>query len=71
MTVHENLPLGRTRPAHGAREAGLADVFAPSPVLEEQHAQHSGSLSGGEQQMCALGSGARTSACEFAPASLP
>ena len=56
MTVMENLLLG----AHGEgaraeRERSLAYVLTLFPVLAERRAQLAGSLSGGEQQMCAIG----------------
>jgi len=56
MTVHENLLLG----AHPSRaraqlEERLAYVHRLFPVLAERRAQLAGSLSGGEQQMCAIG----------------
>jgi branched-chain amino acid transport system ATP-binding protein len=54
--VKENLELGaygpRARP-HAARN--LERVFTMFPKLAERHAQIAGSLSGGEQQMCAIG----------------
>ena len=56
MTVLENLRLGaylRTDEAGVART--LQMVFAAFPRLEERQAQRSGSLSGGEQQMLAIG----------------
>ena len=56
MTVEENLLLGafskRSRP-HTAES--LADVFELFPVLAQRCKQPAGSMSGGEQQMCALG----------------
>jgi branched-chain amino acid transport system ATP-binding protein len=56
LTVRENLELGayhpRARPAAGRN---LARVFAMFPRLEERASQLAGSLSGGEQQMCAIG----------------
>jgi branched-chain amino acid transport system ATP-binding protein len=56
LTVRENLELGaygaRARP-HAARN--LARVFAMFPRLAERSGQLAGSLSGGEQQMCAIG----------------
>ena len=59
MTVHENLLLGATaRPRRkaGARvEEDLARVFALFPRLQERTRQLAGTLSGGEQQMLALG----------------
>jgi len=55
MTVLENLRLGLT--ALGARPATypLARVFALFPTLAQRTAQLAGSLSGGEQQMLAIG----------------
>jgi branched-chain amino acid transport system ATP-binding protein len=56
MTLTENLLLGATTPrARGERDATLAYVYRLFPVLEERAAQLAGSLSGGEQQMCAIG----------------
>ena len=56
MTVAENLLLGATSPrGRGAREATLKYVYSLFPVLEERRVQLAGSLSGGEQQMCAIG----------------
>jgi len=56
MTVSENLLLGAHTPrARTAREATLKYVYTLFPVLEERRAQLAGSLSGGEQQMCAIG----------------
>jgi branched-chain amino acid transport system ATP-binding protein len=56
MTVAENLLLG----AHGdrarsERDRTLAHVYGLFPVLGERRTQLAGSLSGGEQQMCAIG----------------
>ena len=56
MTVAENLALGAHTPrARGAREETLRYVYRLFPVLEERGTQLAGSLSGGEQQMCAIG----------------
>jgi len=56
LTVRENVELGaygaRARP-HAARN--LEKVFALFPRLRERSRQLAGSLSGGEQQMCAIG----------------
>ncbi len=58
MTVRENLELGaRTRAARQARAHTLARVFDLFPRLREREAQLAGTLSGGEQQMCAIGRG--------------
>ncbi len=56
MTVLENLELG-AYPSHQRtrmRES-LARVFALFPRLDERRSQKAGSLSGGEQQMLAIG----------------
>ncbi len=55
MTVRENLQLGATTadPAHFA--ADEERVFAMFPILKERAEQRGGTLSGGEQQMLAIG----------------
>ena len=56
MTVTENLLLGaHTMRARAGRDATLKYVYGLFPVLEERATQLAGSLSGGEQQMCAIG----------------
>ena len=56
MTLRENLELGaRTRAARQARARTLDRVFELFPRLLEREAQLAGTLSGGEQQMCAIG----------------
>ncbi|HKW93842.1 MAG TPA: ABC transporter ATP-binding protein [Methylomirabilota bacterium] len=56
MTVHENLLLGAHAPEARAAQAGSLDyVLGLFPVLGERATQLAGSLSGGEQQMCAIG----------------
>jgi branched-chain amino acid transport system ATP-binding protein len=56
MSVAENLLLGAHSPrARGARDETLRYVYTLFPVLEERRGQLAGSLSGGEQQMCAIG----------------
>ena len=58
LTVLENLELGSYRGAARARRReGLEAVLALFPVLRERRRQLAGSLSGGEQQMVALGRG--------------
>ena len=56
MTVEDNLLLGayskRARPARGRT---IADVYALFPRLGERRQQLAGTLSGGEQQMAAIG----------------
>jgi branched-chain amino acid transport system ATP-binding protein len=56
MSVTENLLLGAHTPhARAARETTLAYVHNLFPVLHDRRTQLAGSLSGGEQQMCAIG----------------
>ncbi|MGI9253756.1 MAG: ABC transporter ATP-binding protein [Thermomicrobiales bacterium] len=56
LTVRENLMLGATRrPDRGGIEADLDYVFNLFPVLKERIGQAGGTLSGGEQQMLAIG----------------
>ena len=56
MSVSENLLLGAHTPrGRASREATLKYVYTLFPVLEERGTQLAGSLSGGEQQMCAIG----------------
>jgi branched-chain amino acid transport system ATP-binding protein len=56
MSVSENLMLGAHSPrARAARDETLRYVYTLFPVLEERRTQLAGSLSGGEQQMCAIG----------------
>ncbi|MCZ7658436.1 MAG: ABC transporter ATP-binding protein [Xanthobacteraceae bacterium] len=56
LTVAENLDMGAMLPrARAARGENRARVFALFPRLEERLAQAAGTLSGGEQQMLAIG----------------
>ena len=55
MSVRENLELGARDRA--GRAAGLEGVFTLFPRLRERERQLAGTLSGGEQQMCAIGRG--------------
>jgi len=58
LTVQENLELGCYHPrARAHLRDSLAQVFGLLPVLKERRSQLAGSLSGGEQQMCAIGRG--------------
>ena len=55
LTVEDNLRLGGyLRPAHDVA-AGLARVFTLFPVLAERRRSLAGTLSGGQQQMLAIG----------------
>ena len=55
MTVRENLDLGCYRRARARREDNRARVFGIFPRLAERQGQSAGTLSGGEQQMLAIG----------------
>jgi branched-chain amino acid transport system ATP-binding protein len=56
MTVLENLVLGSYSPrARPLRGQSLDEVFALFPKLFERRTQHAGLMSGGEQQMLAIG----------------
>jgi branched-chain amino acid transport system ATP-binding protein len=56
LSVEENLMLGAFRPAARAQITdNLALVYDTFPVLRERRRQLAGSMSGGEQQMVALG----------------
>ena len=56
MSVLENLEVGGHLPrARRAKQASLAEVFDLFPRLAERRAQAAGTLSGGEQQMLAIG----------------
>jgi branched-chain amino acid transport system ATP-binding protein len=56
MTVEENLQLGAmSRRDHRAIAADLEQVYGEFPRLRERRRQQAGTLSGGEQQMLAVG----------------
>jgi len=56
MSVWENLMLGAfTRPRRAALKDDLEEVFTHFPVLKARAKQEAGTLSGGEQQMLAMG----------------
>ena len=55
MTVEENLELGGYSRKGEALVKDIASVFERFPRLEERRAQKAGTLSGGEQQMLAIG----------------
>jgi branched-chain amino acid transport system ATP-binding protein len=55
MTVRENLDLGAYRRSDGEVEADVAMVYDLFPILAERRSQAAGTLSGGEQQMVAIG----------------
>ena len=58
MTVEENLRLGAFRRADKSRPAitqALEEVYTHFPRLRDRRKQLAGTMSGGEQQMCAIG----------------
>jgi branched-chain amino acid transport system ATP-binding protein len=57
LTVHENLLMGGfvRRGDRPGLAADLERAYATFPVLAERRRQHAGTLSGGEQQMLAIG----------------
>jgi branched-chain amino acid transport system ATP-binding protein len=62
MTVLENLEMGASTKAGQAQwKANLELIYALFPVLEERRAQYAGTLSGGQQQMLAIGRGMASS----------
>lgn len=57
LTVRENLELGSYRRGRPRRAASLERCFAVFQRLKEREGQRAGTLSGGEQQMLAIGRG--------------
>jgi branched-chain amino acid transport system ATP-binding protein len=57
MTVRENLDIGTYRRGRGRRAHSRAWIFSVFPRLAERQSQRAGTLSGGEQQMLAIGRG--------------
>ena len=55
MTVFENLQMGAATAERGDFRSDLARVFSLFPILEQRRDQRGGTLSGGEQQMLAIG----------------
>jgi len=55
MSIEDNLRLGAFRVAKAAAATSLERVYALFPRLKERRRQLSGTLSGGEQQMLAMG----------------
>jgi branched-chain amino acid transport system ATP-binding protein len=56
LSIAENLAMGAMIPrAKAMRERNLEKVYAMFPVLAERRTQAAGTLSGGEQQMLAIG----------------
>ena len=61
MTVRENLEIGAYSPALRRSPENLERVFRLFPILKERAQQDAGTLSGGEQQMLAIGRGLMSS----------
>jgi len=57
MTIRENLLLGAYARGRAGRGDSLRRVYDMFPLLEEREAQKAASLSGGQQQMLAIGRG--------------
>jgi branched-chain amino acid transport system ATP-binding protein len=59
MSVRDNLLMGAylRRDGRSAIDEDLEKVLAMFPILRQRHAQDAGTLSGGEQQMCAIARG--------------
>jgi len=55
MTVEENLEMGAYTQSNSTIATDIADVYKRFPRLEERRKQVAGTLSGGEQQMLAMG----------------
>lgn len=55
MSVEENLEMGAYTQPNSTIEDGLANVYERFPRLKERRRQTAGTLSGGEQQMLAMG----------------
>ena len=55
MSVQENLEMGAFTQGGGAKDEDLEKVFDQFPRLKERRKQIAGTLSGGEQQMLAIG----------------
>lgn len=55
MSVEENLEMGAFTESFSSVAASLADVYERFPRLKERRRQIAGTLSGGEQQMLAMG----------------
>ncbi|MCI1003938.1 ABC transporter ATP-binding protein [Herbaspirillum sp. C7C8] len=55
LTVLENLQMGAFFASNDEIEQGVAYVFGLFPRLKERAAQRAGTMSGGEQQMLAIG----------------
>ena len=55
MTVEENLEMGAYTQSKASIDGSIEDVYRRFPRLQERRKQIAGTLSGGEQQMLAMG----------------
>lgn len=55
LSVEDNLRLGAYRRNSGAIEKAILDIYETFPILWERREQMAGNLSGGQQQMLAIG----------------
>lgn len=55
MSVEENLLMGAATSSRKAASSRLSDMYSMFPLLRERRNQMAGSLSGGQQQVCAIG----------------
>jgi len=55
LTVRENLVVAQQRESTGGKAWSVDRIYDMFPRLRERHAQFAGTLSGGEQQMLAIG----------------
>jgi len=55
LAVEDNLRLGAYRRNSGAIEKAILDIYETFPILAERRQQMAGNLSGGQQQMLAIG----------------
>jgi branched-chain amino acid transport system ATP-binding protein len=61
LSVLDNLMLGVRAGARADWQRNLEQIYTLFPVLKDRHAQPAGTLSGGEQQMLAIGRGLASS----------
>lgn len=57
LTVEENLAMGAWTADKSERRAALDQVFELFPILDERKSQNAETMSGGQQQMLAIGRG--------------
>ncbi|HTF76885.1 MAG TPA: ATP-binding cassette domain-containing protein, partial [Bradyrhizobium sp.] len=55
LTVRENLAVAQQRESTAGTPWNVDRIYTLFPRLRERHAQYAGTLSGGEQQMLAIG----------------